>query len=1183
MSKIGFWVVLIAAGLVGALPVVGQETRGTIVGRIVDASGASVGGAKVGVANLEMGTRLNLVTNSDGLFQAPLLLAGVYRVEVEAAGFKKFTRNGIEVRINDRIQVDVQLEVGAATESVTVTGEAPALSTETASTGQVIDSQRIANLPVSYGNPFSLIGLSGGVSFARDPRLDRPFEPTHIVGYAINGTRANRSDVTLDGVPSTATANPNEVTATYVPPTDLVSEFKVQTSTYDASMGNTEGGVTNISIKSGTNSYHGTAYYSLTRPSLWANDWFANAAGRAKSDFVFNRWGGTIGGPVVVPKLYDGHNKTFFMFGYEGIKDSRPRNDGTPTVPTAAQKNGDFSALLGIANGSSYQIYNPFTRRAVAGGRFQSDPFPGNVIPASLINPVAKNILKYFPDPLSAGNPDGSLNYQRPGLTENADYWTHTSRVDHNIGNRQRLYGRWSQYRRESTYNNYFDNLSTGTWFYFISKSGVIDDTIILSPTTVLDLRYGYNRFIRLTQGNPAALGFDLTSLGLPASLNSAISPTIRQFPRIDLSGYQGTAIGAENRPIDTHSFNATLNKTIRTHALKFGGEFRSYRENSVPFGNDQTARFNFDGSLVRGPLDNAAAAPGNLGQSVASLLLGLPSSSNSYVARNADYAEQSTTWGFFVHDDWKLTRRLTLNLGVRYELESALTERYNRSVLGFDATAGQPFSAAALANYAKAPSPLLAASAFQVAGGLTFAGVGGNPRQLYTVPRTNLAPRIGFAYQLDAKTVVRGGYGWFYGFLGQRRGDVIQSGFSRQTPYTPTLDNVTFPNTLSNPFPGGILEPLGAAQGLQTFVGQGISFFNQNPLSPRVQRWTMSLQREVKGFVLEVTYTGNKSTRIEITRNLNTTPLGYLSTSPFRDQDAINRLSANVPNPFVGLLPAGATTTFTAANISTERLLRPFPQFDSISSTTYDGYSWYHGLQLSVDKRFQKGFTFTANYTYSRFMQATELLNPADAKPYRSLSDMDYPHRIAMSGIWQLPVGKGKKLLGNAGAWTNALLGGWEVSGIATVQSGAPLNWQVSNAGNYNVSTSAISFFGDVRAIQLPDDQKSVQRWFNTDAGFVKVAGQQLDLGRQLRTFPLRFGFLRGDKINNFDASISKNTRIRERMTAQFRAEALNTLNHPYFAAPVLNPTANNFGQIAASNQANYPRRLQLTLKFIF
>lgn len=1175
--------IVFALPLLLALPGLAQETRGTIVGRVLDASGASVGGAKVSVSHLEMGTRLNLVTNSDGLFQAPLLLPGGYRVEVEATGFKKFQKSGIEVRINDRIQVDATLEVGAATDSVTVTADSASLNTESASTGQVIDSQRIAKLPVSYGNPFSLIGLSGGVSFARDPRLDRPFEPTHIVGYAMNGTRANRSDVTLDGVPSTATANPNEVTATYVPPTDLVSEFKVQTSTYDASMGNTEGGVTNISIKSGTNAYHGTAYYSMTRPSLWANDWFANAAGRAKSDFIFNRWGGTLGGPIVIPKVYDGHNKTFFMFGYEGIKDSRPRNDGTPTVPTTAMKNGDFSNLLGIANGSSYQVYNPFTRRAVAGGRFQADPFPNNIIPSSLINPVARNILKYFPNPLSTGNPDGSLNYQRPGLTENADYWTHTTRVDHNIGNNQRLYGRWSQYRRESTYNNYFDNLSTGTWFYFISQSGVVDDTIILNPTTVLDLRYGYNRFIRLTQGNPEALGFDLTSLGLPASLNNAISPTIRQFPRIDLAGYQGTAIGAENRPIDTHSFNATLNKTIGTHALKFGAEFRSYRENSVPFGNDQTARFNFDGAIVRGPLDNAPGSPNNLGQSVAALLLGLPSSSNSFVARNADYAEQSTTWGFFVHDDWKISRKLTMNVGVRYELESALTERYNRSVLGFDFNASQPFAATAIANYTRTPSPLLPASAFKVAGGLTFAGINGNPRGLYTVPRNNFAPRLGLAYQLDSKTVIRGGYGWFYGFLGQRRGDVIQSGFSRQTPYVPTTDNLTFPNTLSNPFPTGILEPLGSAQGTQTFVGQGISFFNQNPLSPRVQRWTLSLQREVKGVVLEATYTGNKSTRIEITRNLNTTPIQYLSTSLTRDQDAINRLSANVTNPFVGLLPAGATGTFTAANIATERLLRPFPQFDGISSTTYDGYSWYHGLQLSLDKRFKKGFTFTANYTFSRFMQATELMNPADAKPYRSLGDMDFPHRLAMSGIWQLPMGKGKKLFGNSGGLVNALVGGWEVSGISTFQSGAPLNWQVSNAGNFNVSTSAISFFGDVRSIALSDDQKTPQRWFNTDAGFVKAAAAQLDLGRQLRTFPLRFGFLRADKINNFDASIMKNTRIREGKDLQFRAEALNTLNHPFFAAPVLNPTANNFGQIASSNQANYPRRLQLTLKFMF
>ncbi|WP_031499123.1 TonB-dependent receptor [Bryobacter aggregatus] len=1159
-----------------------QETRGTIVGRVTDASAATVAGAQVTVIHREMGTKQALKTNGEGIYQAALLLPGFYRIEVEAPGFKRFVRDNVEVRINDRIEVNGSLEVGGGAETVTINSETPPLTTESGSMGQVIDSRRVADLPLSYGNPFQLIGLSAGVSFARDPRLDRPFEPTHIVGYAMNGTRANRSDVTLDGVPSTATANPGEVTATYVPPTDIVAEFKVQTSTYDASLGNTEGGVTNISIKSGTNSFHGTAYYSVTRPNLWGNDYFANATGKARADFIFNRWGGSIGGPVRIPKLYNGKNKTFFLWGYEAIRDSRPRNDGTPTVPTPAMKGGDFSQLLAL--NSSYQIYNPFTRRAVAGGRIQSDPFPGNIVPASLISPIAKNILSYFANPVSAGNADGSSNFQQPYLTEDADYFTHTARVDHMISDRQRLYVRGSYYDRNSTYNNFFNNLSTGTVFKFLSRGGVIDDTITINPTTVLDLRYGYNRFIRITQGNPLAAGFDLTSLGFPAYLNNAVSASVRQFPRIDLTGYQGTAIGAENRPIDSHSINITLNKMAGAHALKGGMEWRAYRENSFPYGNDQTSRFNFDASFTKGPLDNSATAPGSLGQSVASLLLGLPSSSNSYLNRPADYAEQSMTYGFFVHDDWKLNRKLTLNIGLRYEFETALTERYNRSVQGFDGGYVPPFAAQALANYAASPSPLLPANQFRVAGGLTFAGINGNSRGTYNPPHKNLLPRFGLAYQLDKGTVIRAGYGMFLGFLGERRGDVIQSGFSRQTPFIPTIDNINFSSTLANPFPNGILEPLGAAQGSLTFMGQGISYFNQYPLQSRMQRWSLSIQRELKGgMVFEASYTGNKGTRIEMTRNLNATPRQYLGTSPFRDQDAINRLSANVNNPFVNLLPAGATSTFTGTTIPVERLLRPYPQFDSVTSTTYDGYSWYHGLQLHLERRFSKGYTILGNYTFSKFMQATELLNPSDIAPTRSISDQDFPHRFSVSGIAELPFGHGRALLANSNKVVNALVGGWQISGIYTFQSGAPINWNLSNAGNYNLSTSAISFFGNPNDIRLSDDAKSLNKWFNPNAGFVTAAAAQIDVGRQLRSFPLRFGSIRADKINNIDTALVKNTRLWEGKSLQFRAEGLNTFNHPYFPAPVTNPTAANFGQVTASNQANYPRRLQLTLKFLF
>lgn len=1152
---------------------IAQEARGTITGKVRDAGQAVVPGATVDVTNVAMNTTVSVATNDAGFFRAPYLIPGTYQLVVKMTGFKKYVRDGIPLRIGDTLELDVQLEVGAVDQSVTVTADTSTLETASASMGQTVDSRRIAELPLVHGDPYSLIGLSAGVAFARDPRLDRPFEPTHIVGYVIDGTRANRSDLTIDGVTSTSTANANEVTASYVPPTDIVQEFKVQTATFDSQFGNTEGGVTSISIKSGGNALHGTLYFWGEPGSLAANDFYGNSTHADRPDSFSNRWGGSVSGPVYIPKLYDGRNRTFFLWGYENISDARPRNNGTPTVPTAAMKRGDFSSLLAL--GSQYQIYNPFTRRAVAGGRFQADPFQGNIIPSTLINPVAKALLAYFPDPVTAGNSDGTSNFQQPNLQERAHYYTNTIRIDHVISEKQRIFGRASWYDRNSTYNNYFHNLATGTLFQFLSRQGALDDVYTFNATTVLNVRYGYNRFIRVDGYNPANKGFDLTSVGFPASYNALIPEDRRTFPRLDITGYQGTGFNNEPRPIDSHSFTAILNKSMGAHSLKGGMEFRSYREASIITINDVTGRFVFDSTYTRGPLDNSTVSPGSLGQSFAAFLLGLPSPA-SYVNRPADYAEQSTTWGFFVQDDWKVNSRLTLNLGLRYEVEGALTERYNRSVRSLDYTYVQPIEAQVQANYAKNPTPEIPAAQFLVRGGLTFPGVGGQPRTLYETPRKNFMPRLGIAYKLNEKTVVRAGYGIFFGFLGQRRGDVFQSGFSRNTNVVPTTDGINFIGTLSNPFPNGILEPVGAAQGPQTFVGQAVTFFNPKPLSPYNQRWELGFQRELSwGMVVEAAYVGNRGTHIEITRNLNVTPQKYLSKSPTRDQTTISYLTANVANPFFGVLPT-STTIGAASTFARERLLRPFPQFDTVTTTTNDGYSWYHGLQLRLEKRFSKGFTLQTSYTYSKFMQATELLNQDDPRPTEVISDSDYPHRLAMSGIYELPFGKGRQLLSGANGVVSRIVGGWQVQGVYTYQSGAPLTW-----GN-------ILYNGNLKDIRLPGDQQTVQHWFNT-AGFVTASGSQL--ANNVRTFPLRFGFLRQDNVNNFDLSVVKNTAITETTRLQFRAEFINALNHAWLSnasggatGVITTPTAATFGQIAGlSNQANYPRRLQLGLKFIF
>jgi hypothetical protein len=1159
-----------------------QDARGTIMGRISDSSGAVMPGAQVTITNPATGSKLNLTTNNEGMFLAPLLQPGLYSVEAVAQGFKKSVRNGIEVRIGDRLDISLTLEVGAADQSVTVTTDLPLLNSESASLGTVIDSKRVASLPLSYGNPFLLIGLTAGVTFNGSVRLDRPFEPTHIVNYSMGGTRGNLNDITIDGAPSTATANANEVTASYVPPTDVVQEFKVQTATFDAQFGQTQGGVTNISIKSGTNDYHGSLNYSMYRKQMLANDFFNNRAGNAKPDFRFNRWGGSFSGPVWIPKLYNGKNKTFFLIGYEGIKDARPRHDDTTnSVPTTAMKNGDFSALLGVS--SSYAVYDPATRALQSSGRVMSTAFPGNIIPASRFSPVGTKILNYYPTPKSAGTNVGLSNYLDPSLPEIADYWNYTFRIDQNIGDKQRIFMRGSSYRRDSVYNNYFKNEFVGTNFLFDSKAGVVDHVYTISPTMVLNTRYSYNRFIRGSDALAAAQAFDITKLGFSAAYAAQVPKAMARFPRINLTSYISNGATNELRPVNNHTVSSTMTKVWGKHSIRSGFEFRIYQEADRFMSNAQTGQFTFDANWTKGPLDNSTTAPSSVGQSVASLLLGLPGSGN--ISRSADYIEQSNSWGFFIQDDFKLTPKLSVNVGVRYEFETPLHERFNRSTLGFDPDYVQAISAAAAANYATIYPGIsggfaeLPPSAFALKGGMTFAGQGGNNGNLYNTPKNIFLPRIGLAYQVMPHTVIRTGFGLFAGFLGERRGDVQQNGFSQNTTMTISSDNgLTWWSGIENPFAAsGITEPRGSADGKATYLGQGFTFFNQNPKIPMTARWEFGLSHEFKGYAFEMNYTGSKTNHTEITRNINVIPHAYWSTLRTRDSVHNTWATTNITNPMKGLVAGNTQGTYTGTTISRWNLLAPYRAFGSnaINSTDNTGYSWYHGLQMSGQKRFSKGYTVMASYTLSKWMQATNLLNASDPAPIREISDADAPHRINFSAVWELPFGKGKALLADANPIVSRLVGGWQVSGIWSLQSGFPLAWNNS------------IYYGDPKAILKPIGERTPDSWFNV-AGFEQTSALQLT-SYQKRWWPFRFAQLRRQRQNNVDLAVIKDTTITERVKFQIRAEALNALNHPYFPSPVMTvtttqtPGGSGLGQISASTQDNYARRIQITARLIF
>jgi hypothetical protein len=571
-------------------------------------------------------------------------------------------------------------------------------------------------------------------------------------------------------------------------------------------------------------------------------------------------------------------------------------------------------------------------------------------------------------------------------------------------------------------------------------------------------------------------------------------------------------------------------------------------------------------------------------------------------IVRAADYSEYSKTWGFFAQDDLRLTNKLTLNLGLRWEFEQPLTERHDKSVSGFDLSYTQPFEAQAQTNYGLISSTDVLKTTYGLTtitskGGLLFAGKD-TGSGLYNTPKNGFLPRIGFAYQWDNKTVVRGGFGLYQGFLGERRGDVIQPGYSQTTiqPLTTGPNGAPLPYLISNPFPSGITEPSGNALGKQTALGQTVTFFNQDPKVAKQKRWSLGIQHQLwGGWSIEAVYAGNLGTDIEINRNLNAQPLSTLNTDNSRTaaQNTNNtNLGGTVRNPFCNTVSgstctSGALYTGAGGTISRRQLLLPFPDFGSVTATNNDGKTWYHSGQFSLTKQFNKYYGLQAAYTWSKWLQATEYLNAADPSPTKMISDQDVPNRFSMSGFFALPFGKGQPLFSNANRLADALIGGWQIQGTYSYQSGFPLTFG-----------SDVFYLGG--QVSLPKDQQNVLRWFNTSA-FTSVVGGTPTCGAfptgnancatpvdHLRTFPLRLSDVRLDPTNTADLGLRKDIRISETMRVQLRAEFINAFNHPLIAslsggAPVVTPNSSTFGQITASNQQNYARRAQLSMKFIF
>jgi hypothetical protein len=1134
-----------------------QETRGQILGRVVDQSGAVVAGAAVRGVNTGTNVETSTTTNETGDYTLPFLISGTYRVIVQMKGFKEFIVNGVQVQIAEKITLNVALQLGQQTESIQVTGGAELVEAASATLGSVINSREISELPLKDGNPIMLGFLSAGVQNLATGGWSRPFDNSAPSAMAVDGTRTATNEFTMDGAPNSQAGS-----VAFVPPTDAVQEFKIQTATFDASMGYTTSAVINVSLKSGTNALHGSLWEFLQNTDLAANDFFNNKAGLPRVTKDLNRWGVSLGGPLWLSKLYDGRNKTFWMYTYEGIHDSAIETPSTGSVPTPAELQGDFSALLKV--GPQYAIYDPATTQPAAGGLFSRTPFPGNIIPPSQLNSTGMKIASFYTPANQAGQADGTNNWYTPDA-EKDYFYTHVFRVDRVMSDKHRFFLRGNINKRIQDYKHYW-NGAMGDLFLRDNRGLAIDDVYTISPTFVMNLRYSYTRY--WTGDQPTTTTFNTTTLGFSPNFASEINSIDSRgmmFPTIVPSNYETIGGIYPNRNMNnTHDVAANFTKSLHGHTLRFGTGFRVYEINAWNLGAE-SGYFAFGSSWDNGPLNTSASSP--IGQDLASLLLGQPSTS-SYLPDNASYAEASKDWSAYVEDDWKVNSKLTLNLGLRYELELPTTERFNRAVLGFNTTSPSPIATTADANYALHPIPAVPVSQFQVLGGLTFAGVGGNPRGLWQINKNDWMPRIGLAYSLNSKTVVRAGFGRFYDMLGVQRHTTLQTGFSSTTSFVGSLDNgQTYVANLTNPFPNGVVQPTGSSLGLGTYMGQSVTILNPNLKTPYMQRWQISLQRELPGHsVLEIAYVGNHGYDLLASQNVDAIPGKYYSTLPVRDTATINLFGAAVNNPFYPLLPS---TSLSGTTVSQSQLWRPYPQFTGVTIPNNLGYSWYNALQARFEKRMSHGVTTMVSWTWSKFIEATSYLNSFDAGPAPAISTQDRPQHVNVTGLYQLPFGRGMRWGATATGLPGKLISGWQVQGIYQIQSGAPIG------------------FGDLlllpgetlQNIPLPAGQRTIQAWFNT-AAFNRVSSQQLS--DNVVTYSTQFTGVRAPlSLNNVDLSAIKNTSITEHVRLQFHADFVNALNHPQFSPPTTSPTSSAFGTITSSIQ--WPRTIEFGLKVIF
>ena len=1181
--KIAF-VFLVAVLVLVFRPTTGwsQNVYGTIAGTVTDSSGAAIGDAAVTLTNLDTGQARSMKTNTLGTYTFVNILPARYKLEGEKAGFKKFVRQPIVVEIESGLRVDIALEVGDLTQTVEVTSQAALLQPETSSLGQVVETRSVTELPLNGRNPLALVSLTAGVvpqgaPSAGNSSMGNPVgaNPFAAGDFQIGGGQAGQSQILIDGVPTNG-AYLNVVTV--IPTQDAIQEFKVQTNNLGPEYGRFAGGVINLSTKSGTNAFHGSGYDFLRNKLLNANDFFSNAGGSPRPAFTQNQFGVNGGGPVIKDKL-------FFFSSYEGFR-QRKGSALTTWVPTSLERSGNFSQIGSIGTSSVLPIYDPMTSsNCVSGGGACRTPFAGNQLPPNRLDPTAQALLGYMPLPNSPGNSFGNYveSYSTGGNVDQIN-----ERVDYDINSKQRLYGRYTRSHVLSLPDSPFpdicgDRCTEDT----VANQAGLGDTFTISPTIVLDLHLGYTRYVYLR--TPLSAGIDLSKFGpawsalapemtythIPDACVSQTSGDNRYGNGSWCSGGIGSGIGAHD---DTYSFEPALTWIKGSHTLKFGGEYRLLRNNYYQ-SNDPAGEYNFNAGMTSA--NPKTGVPGTAsGIGLASFLLGYGNDGST--TEPGQTADQNTYGALYVGDTWQATRKLTVNMGARLDLQGDWTERYNRIVV-FNPTETSP-----IAGQAGIPN---LKGAYDLVDSTQHSSRSAFPSW------NHVSPRLGLSYQFDRNTVVRMGYGIFFLPVDGRWDDAPHNLFINSintTWLTAQADGVTPKNPLSNPFPGGILAPPGRNQAFINVQGSGNSAPLSGYLAPYVQQWNVDIQRQLPGNALvDIAYAGSKGTHLPMhNQDLDQLPTQDLPTNAAQ----ASALTALVPNPFYGVMQSGNVSA--NPTIKAGQLLLPYPQFDDVGMAEPDDRdSIYHSLQLKVQKRFAAGAQILATYTLSKLIDNTnseinwlEAASPTwgDSNAYnirsaRSLDGFDVPQRFVLASVLDLPVGRGKKFLHNLNPIANKFVGGWGLNTIVTFQNGFPIiiggcPGALSSAGIPNSGCSLPTRVGNETMTSGSLDQR-LAHWFNP-AVFTSGNPTVYNYGNDSRTEPN----LRTDGAKNFDFAFFKNTKFGpdERLGVEFRAELFNAFNRVQFNPPNTSCCGGaSFGQV--TGQYNLPRIVQFALRFTF